>query len=197
VKKDAIAGGSMDRGVGKPVSGIRRAEMSKETFQTSFILKVLHPGAIPAALERAERYRLLNEPTQAESICLDVLEAEPKNQAALILLLLSLTDQFGDSHSGARASDVLHRLSDEYHRAYYQGIIYERRARAQLHRSAPGGGNEAYHLLREAMQSYETAEKIRPSNNDEALLRWNTCARTIMSEQLHAWPEDDSITMLE
>ena len=165
--------------------------MSKETFETSFILKVLRPGAIPAALERAERYRLLNEPTQAESICLDVLETEPGNQAALILLLLSLTDQFGDSQSGARVSAVLHRLSDEYHRAYYQGIIYERRARAQLHRSAPGGGNDAYHLFREAMHSYETAEKIRPSNNDEALLRWNTCARTIMGAKLEPRPMDD------
>ena len=171
--------------------------MSNATYETEFTLKVLRPGAIPAALERAERYRLLNEPTQAESICLDILEAEPENQAALILLLLSLTDQFGNSHSAERASAVLLRLSDEYHRAYYQGIIFERRARTQLHRTAPGGGNTAYHLLREAMQCYEAAENIRPSNNDEALLRWNTCARTIMSEHLQPSPIDDSITMLE
>jgi hypothetical protein len=171
--------------------------MSKVTFETEFTFKVLRPGAIPAALERAERYRLLNEPTQAESICLDILETEPENQAALILLLLSLTDQFDDVHSVQRASVLLRRLTDEYHRAYYQGIIHERRARAQLHRSAPGGGYTAYYLLREAMQCYEAAENIRPSDNDEALLRWNTCARTIMSEQLHPSPVDDSISMLE
>lgn len=171
--------------------------MSQAMFETEFTLKALRPGAIPAALERAERYRLLNEPTQAESICLDILDAEPENQAALILLLLSLTDQFGDAHSVERASDLLQRLSDEYHRAYYQGIIYERRARTQLHRTAPGGGNTAYHLLRKAMQCYETAENIRPNNNDEALLRWNTCARTIMSEQLKPSPAQDSIIMLE
>ncbi len=171
--------------------------MSDATHETEFTLKILRAGAIPAALERAERYRLLNEPTQAESICLDILEADPANQQALILLLLSLTDQFGNSNSVARASALLLRLSDEYHRAYYQGIVYERRARAQLHRSAPGGGSTAYHLLREAMQCYEKAETIRPSDNDEALLRWNTCARTIMSEHLQPSPADDSITMLE
>ena len=165
--------------------------------ETEFNLKVLGTGAIPAALERAERYRLLNEPTQAESICLDILEADPANQQAIILLLLSLTDQFGNSQTQARATALLPRLADEYHRAYYQGIIYERRARAQLHRTAPGGGNTAYHLLREAMQCYETAEKIRPTDNDEALLRWNNCARTIMSEHLQPSPVDDSITMLE
>jgi hypothetical protein len=171
--------------------------MSMVTHETEFKLKVLRPRAIPAALERAERYRLLNEPTQAESICLDILEADPENQQALILLLLSLTDQFGNSHSVERASALLRRLSDEYHRAYYQGIVHERHARTQLYRSAPGGAAIAYNLLREAMQCYEKAETMRPADNDEALLRWNTCARTIMSDQLQPSPPDDSITMLE
>jgi hypothetical protein len=166
--------------------------------ETAFKLKVLSVAAIPAALERAERYRLLNEPTQAESICLDILEADPQNQPALILLLLSLTDQFGDSPSSIeRAVALLPRLGNEYHRAYYHGVIYERQARAQLHRTAPGGGSTAYHLLRKAMECYETAENIRPTGNDEALLRWNTCARTIMSGNLQPSPVDDSILMLE
>jgi hypothetical protein len=172
--------------------------MSKATRETEFKLKVLSTAAIPAALERAERYRLLNEPTQAESICLDILEVDPENQAALILLLLSLTDQFGDSPSSIqRAGALLPRLASEYHRTYYHGVIYERQARAQLHRSAPGGGSTAYHLLRDAMRRYEAAEKIRPPDNDEALLRWNTCARTIMSRNLQPAPIDDSIAMLE
>jgi len=156
--------------------------MSSATRETEFKLKVLSAAAIPAALERAERYRLLNEPTQAESICLDILEVESQNQPALILLLLSLTDQFSESfQSVPRALALLPRLADEYHQAYYQGIIYERQARAQLHRTAPGGGSTAYHLLRQAMECYETAENVRPSGNDEALLRWNTCARFLMS----------------
>jgi hypothetical protein len=167
--------------------------------ETEFKLKVLSAAAIPAALERAERYRLLNEPTQAESICLDILEVEAENQPALILLLLSLTDQFGDSPSAVeRAFAVLPRLASEYHRVYYRGVNYERQARARLNRTAPGGGSTAYHLLREAMQCYETAENSRPPDNDEALLRWNTCARTIMSGNLRpSLVDDDSITMLE
>jgi tetratricopeptide (TPR) repeat protein len=172
--------------------------MSRPSRETEFNLKVLSSTAIPAALERAERYRLLNEPTQAESICLDVLEVDPDSQPALILLLLSLTDQFADSHpSIQRALTLLPRLTSEYQRTYYQGVIHERQARAQLHRSAPGGGSTAYHFLREAMRYYEAAEKIRPADNDEALLRWNTCARTIVSQNLQPAPIDDAITMLE
>ena len=172
--------------------------MSRPTRETDFNLKVLSSTAIPAALERAERYRLLNEPTQAESICLDILEVDPDSQPALILLLLSLTDQFADSHSSIqRALTLLPRLTSEYQRTYYQGVIHERQARAQLHRSAPGGGSTAYHFLREAMRYYEAAEKIRPADNDEALLRWNTCARTIVSQNLQPAPIDDAITMLE
>ena len=34
-------------------------------------LKRLHEGSLDAAIARAEHYRLLNEPAQAESICLD------------------------------------------------------------------------------------------------------------------------------
>src|SRR4030095_12727633 len=78
-------------------SNQRRVDMSSATRETEFKLKVLSAAAIPAALERAERYRLLNEPTQAESICLDILEVESQNQPALILLLLSLTDQFSEN----------------------------------------------------------------------------------------------------
>ena len=60
-----------------------------------FKLKPLSKEAVPAALEKANCYRFLNEPVEAESICLDILEVEPENQQAIITLLLSLTDQFG------------------------------------------------------------------------------------------------------
>ena len=59
-----------------------------------FDLKPLNPDAIPKALQKAERYRLLNEPEEAESICLDILAIEPDNQQALVMLLLAQTDQF-------------------------------------------------------------------------------------------------------
>ena len=164
-----------------------------------FQLKALTSSAIPAALERGERYRFLNEPAQAESICLDILALEPSNQQAIILLLLALTDQFSESISEnlARALALLPKLTDEYQRIYYQGIINEREARVILHRGNPGAGHVAYDLFREAMEWYERAEKIRPAGNDEALLRWNTCARTIMVHHLETAPVNDSPLMLE
>ena len=47
-------------------------------------LKRILPSAAPVALEKALRYRLLNEPMQAESICRDVLEVDPSNKEALV-----------------------------------------------------------------------------------------------------------------
>src|SRR5262252_7883829 len=101
-------------------------------------LKSLHKDAIPAALEKAERYRLLNEPGEAESICLDVLHIDPENQQALTMLLLALTDQFETGVDVNEARQVLPRLHGAYERAYYAGIICERRARARLKQGGPG-----------------------------------------------------------
>ena len=147
-----------------------------------FELKPLSKEAIPAALQRAERYRLLNEPAEAESICLDILQIEPENQAASITLLLALTDQFpeGEADAVVRAQEVLSCLNGEYERAYYSGIICERRAKAQLGHHMPGSLANAYDWLRESMSWYEKAERLRPPGNDEAILRWNTCARLLM-----------------
>ena len=162
-----------------------------------FELKHLSKDAVPKALEKAERYRLLNEPAEAESICLDVLETEPENQQALVMLLLSLTDQFGDEHAGAltRAREILPRLTDAYARAYYAGIICERRATARLKRGGPGSGGLAWESFSEAMAFYETAEALRPPGNDEALLRWNTCAR-IMGRHVEVAPSLEERTDL-
>ena len=88
-----------------------------------FELKTLSPEAVPRALAKAERYRLLNEPGEAESICLDALEVDPDNQEALATLLLALTDQFdADPTSRRRSAGRPSRGSrDEYERAYYTG----------------------------------------------------------------------------
>lgn len=155
-------------------------------------LKQLSPAAIPRALEKAERYRLLNQPWAAESICLDILATEPGHQKAIRMLLLALTDQFGVQLAGGveRAREGLARLSSDYERAYYAGIICERRAKAQLDRRAPGAGFIAYEWLREAMSWYEKAEGIRPEGNDDALLRWNTCAR-MLSDSPHIVPRPE------
>jgi hypothetical protein len=141
--------------------------------------------AIPAALEKAERYRLLNEPGGAESICLDVLAVDPTHQEALVMLLLAISDQFDDDTAGnvRRARDLLPQIRDMYRRAYYAGVIDERHAKALLRRGVLRSGEAAYGLLRDAMRSYEEAEKNRPAGDDEAILRWNTCARLLAANQ--------------
>ena len=158
-----------------------------------FELKRLSGAAIPPALERAERYRLLNEPVQAESICLDILAVDSNNQQALVCLLLSLSEQFGENITEKldRAWSLLPKLSDEYQQAYYQGILLERQARLYMRSDAPGSNFSAYDIFQEAMRLYEKAERLKPPGNDEALLRWNTCARTIMGAKLEARPMDD------
>jgi len=148
-------------------------------------LKPITREGIPAALQKAERYRLLNESSAAESICLDVLEIDASNQEALVSLLLSITDQFVDEMAEGvhRARAVLPKLDDEYERLYYAGIICERRARAHLHHGALGSSDVASEWFREAMGWYEKAEKMRPSSNDEAILRWNTCVRMLAKHE--------------
>lgn len=146
-----------------------------------FALKLLSMEAIPKALEKADRYRLLNEPSEAESICLDILAADPNNQRALVTLILALTDQFGQQKvtvGGDRCEELVSRLRDDYERAYYAGVVCERRAKSAL--SGYMGRAAAYEWFREAMNWYEKAEAIRPPGNDDALLRWNTCARIFM-----------------
>ncbi len=145
-----------------------------------FELKPISRDGIPEALSKAERYRLLNEPWQAESICRDVLAVEPEHQQALVMLLLSLTDQFGKGIAAQTARDGIEKIHGEYERAYYSGIISERWAESLLRQGAPGAGFTAYQSLREAMEHYERAEALRPAGNDDALLRWNTCARILM-----------------
>lgn len=149
-----------------------------------YTLKRISPSGVPAALQKAERYRLLNDSSAAESICRDIVEVDPENQHALIVLLLSITDQFGDDLGDCvrRAREVLPRLRDEYKRLYYSGIIAERRGKAQRRQSVPASASMAYESLREAMEWYEKAEAIRPTGNDEAILRWNTCARILASD---------------
>ena len=142
-------------------------------------LKFISTEAIHGALEKAERYRLLNEPREAESICRDILQVDPENQRGLVLLLLSFTDQFGRGWNVPLKSvqDLLTRLHGEYERAYYAGVILERWGKAQLQSAIPSP--TAYDWLREAMHWYDKAEAIHPPGNMEAILRWNTCARII------------------
>lgn len=144
-------------------------------------LKPLSVDAIPSALTKAERYRLLNEPAQAESICLDVLEVAPGHQDALVMLVLALTDQLGghDPRVLQRARDAAMQIENPYARAYYSGLICERQARARLGRDGRGSADAAREWLRDALEHFEAAEALRPAGNDDAILRWNACVRLL------------------
>jgi len=157
-----------------------------------FELKKISKEGIPVALEKAERYRLLNEPWLAESICFDILEADPQNSRAVVILLLAITDQFGTSElvDVNDAKQLLPRLADEYQREYYAGIICERQGKSILSRTQQHGGFMAYDWLKDAMMHYEKAEAKRPPGNDDALLRWNTCARIITRHNLEPKEEE-------
>jgi tetratricopeptide (TPR) repeat protein len=146
----------------------------------AFELKPLSRLAIPAALEKAQRYRLLNEPFEAESICVDVLAVEPDNQTALVTLLLSLSDQL-DHRIAAynQALELLPKLEGEYARVYYEGILCERRGRAHHRQASALSQSTAYEWFIKAMALYERAEAVRPAGDDDAIMRWNTCARTL------------------
>lgn len=142
-------------------------------------LKPITAAAIPAALDKAERYRLLNQPWAAESICLDILAADPGHQKALRVLLLACTDQFVHEPGPhqARAREALGRMTDPYERAYYAGLIAERQGRSHVERHTPDAGHVAHECLTEAMARYAEAERLRPAGDDDAILRWNSCAR--------------------
>ena len=149
-------------------------------------LKPISRDAIPRAIQKAERYRLLNQSWAAESICLDILGIDPGNQQVLVMLVLALTDlHSGVAASGVkRAKEYLAQITDEYQRTYYSGMIAERRGQALLASGGMGSSGMAVDSLKEAMKHYEKAEAIRPPGNDDAILRWNTCAR-VLSGQSH------------
>lgn len=151
-------------------------------------LKEISTDAVPRALDLAERYRLLNEPEQAESICRDVIAAEPTNQLAIRTLLLSLSDQFA-THINAniqQALAVAGGLIDDYERHYFSGVVMERWARGKLHQKQPV--SMVVDWVYRAMDEFDKAETVRPAHDDAALLRWNTCARLL--EKL---PKTDSV----
>jgi hypothetical protein len=162
-----------------------------------FKLKTISPEGIDAALSKAEVYRFLNEPEEAESICQDVLAIHPGHQLALRLLGLALTDQFsgGTADRYSDAVNAFQQLTDHYEQLYYTGLLYERRAKAQLEAGRPP--HTLTVLLQEAMHCYEEAERIRPIGNDDAILRWNRCARLLHSRVESEWHREVEIEMGE
>ena len=179
---------------------------------SEFTLKTISPDGIPHALEKAEHYRLLNDPAQAESICRDVLAVDRDNQDALRVLILTLTDQFSRHAAASAAREArahILQLADEYERAYYTGIVFERETRAYLERKNVVRSS-AYDGFRHAMEWYERAEALRPpapsssgqaghplAGNVDAVLRWNSCVRAIEREHLEPAQHDEPELPLE
>ena len=145
-------------------------------------LKTISKSGIPEAIAKAELYRYLNEPEEAESICRDILAADPKHMLGLRTLGLAITDQFaggpGDRH--AEVEKIFERLSDPYERLYYTGLLCERRVKAQLR--AGRAPHTLLPLLEKALQCFAEAEQIHPPGNDDAILRWNRCVRLLQSQ---------------
>ena len=157
-----------------------------------FELKSISVQSIPEALAKVERYRLLNEPKLAESICLDILAIAPDHQQALISLLLARTDQFQLQVPAKAAQEVLAKIKGDYEQAYYAGLIWERVGHARIREGGTGGGASAYHALQEAMAHYEQAIEFASPGNDDAILRWNTCVRVIMQNpEIRPLPDED------
>ena len=157
-------------------------------------LKSISKAGIAEANSKAEVYRFLGQPEEAESICRDVLAADPQDQLGLRLLGLAITDQFDGSPRDryAEAEGIFLRLTDPYERLYYMGILHERRAKAQLR--AGRSPHTLLVLLEEAMLCFEQAEKLRPAGNDDAILRWNRCVRIFQGHSPAEWQRDAGFT---
>lgn len=152
-----------------------------------FETKSLPAGETAAALALAERSRATGEPDVAESVCLDVLAAEPDNQEALVLLVLARTDLLDRGLPGCvdRAREPLSRLHRDYDRAYYHGVICERQARYLLSRRGRRSAFVAFEWFRFAMEQYEEAIALEPGRL-EPRLRFNSCVRLIERNRLSA-----------
>jgi tetratricopeptide (TPR) repeat protein len=153
-----------------------------------YTIKRISTAGIGEAIAKAELYRSLNEPEEAESICRDIVAIEPQHQLALRLLGLALTDQF-TGHGSDRyreAEKIFLELKDPYERLYYTGILHERRAKAQLKAGQLPRSLSA--LFDHALHTFAEAEKIRPAGNDDAILRWNRCVR-LLQNPAYEWGE--------
>lgn len=157
-------------------------------------LRDIHQDAIASALDKAKQYRSLLEPEIAESICLDILKIEPQHQAALVVYILALTDQLHHTEKQTQIKTIksaINQLDSEYEQFYYLGLFNERRARFMI--SQPMSRSFAYSYFEEAIAAFKQAENIKPDENDDAILRQNSCIRTILKEKLTPRQDNDDI----
>jgi hypothetical protein len=83
------------------------------------------------------------------------------------------------------------KLHGEYERLYYSGLIWERRGQAHAIHGGLSSATVAYTWMRQAMDFYAQAERLRPAGNDDALLRWNSCIR--LCERYHLHPPAEEV----
>ncbi len=161
-------------------------------------IRTISVESIPRAINKAERYRLLNEPRCAESICRDVLAVEPGHPDAIKILILAITDQFseyGDRESVSErkkdAESLLEGLSDDYSKRYYTGVMLERWGKGLLRVRCDS--QTVLEILQSAMTEYDEASKVADTDNQDAVLRWNTCVRLIERYELKSKPQEAAI----
>lgn len=166
-----------------------------------YTLKSITVEAVPTALEKAQQYRRLNEPNEAESICRDILAVLPDQQEALKTLFLALTDKFADyglNPSFEQASAIVDKFDTAYCRAYFSGILFERRGKYHLRQGGPGAGIAAHNWLEKAMEAFDQAIMESDPKNQDAVLRWNSCARIINGNpEIHAEEVDRAEMLLD
>jgi hypothetical protein len=145
-------------------------------------LKTISKSGIAEAIAKAELYRYLNEPEEAESICRDILAADPNHALGLRTLGLTITDQFTGASTDryAEVERIFQSLKDPYERHYYTGLLCERRVKAQLR--AGRAPHTLLPLLERALECFGEAERVHPPGNDDAILRWNRCVRLLQSQ---------------
>jgi tetratricopeptide (TPR) repeat protein len=142
-----------------------------------FELKRLPRTSLEAAITKAEHYRDLNQPEEAESICQDVLDLDPDHQKAWKLLGLARTDRLASGQVGLleQAVQAFERLADPYDHVYHLGVAWERAAKAHTER---GEAHSAVTAFEHALRLFEEAERLRPDLPDP-VLRWNRCVRLL------------------
>ena len=151
-------------------------------------------NSIENVLERAKQYRSLLQPEMAISICLDIFAVDKNNQDTLVMFILALTDQLGQSESKIhhkKITDSIKRLDSDFLRHYYTGIFLERQARSLLNHSM--SRSFAYSAFKEAIAEFEIAEKMAPEHCADPILRYNSCVRTIKKENLLPRQEYDDL----
>lgn len=173
--------------------------ISRSTDQRRDVMELklhdIHAGAIGHALEKARQYRSLLEPEIAESICLDILNIDEKNQEVLVVYILSLLDQIPSPDKKIEVKTIeriVDKLDSSYQRFYYSGLLHERMARYMVTQAM--SHSFAYEYFYQALRCYKQARENRPEGNDESTLRWNSCIRTIEQEKLK--PHQDSEDVL-